>query len=240
MTGSPRPDDAGRGKGAGKTVERVDILTRRQLLQLTGLVAAGYGASLFLRRMVPLGRDVSGNAVAQAVLRDREAPREGPPGADVTLAVFTDYQCPACRKAEPDLRMALREDHGVAVIYKDWPIFGPISRRAARVALAADRQSLYPQVHHALMRERRVLEPDVLRQLVESVGGRWSRIEHDLEAHGGEIDAALARTTREAFALGLAGTPAFVIGSRLIEGALGRGEFLRAFSAARKAAPAGR
>jgi protein-disulfide isomerase len=130
--------------------------------------------------------------------------------------------------------MALQLDPGVTVIYKDWPIFGPISLRAARVALAADRQSIYPQVHRALMRERRMLEPAVLRQAVEGAGGRWGQIEQDLSTHGHAIEAVLARTAREAFALNLAGTPAFLIGPSLINGALDRDEFLQAFKAARK------
>jgi len=209
-------------------------LTRRQLFQLSGAVAAGVGAGFVLRRTAPLGRDVSGNEVAQWLLRGRGAPREGPSDADVTAVVFTDYQCPACRAAEPQMRMALDEDRNVAVVYKDWPIFGPVSQRAARVALAADRQSIYPQVHRALMRERRLFEPPVLRDVIERVGGRWDRIEQDLKDHGREIDAMIAQTTREAFALGIAGTPAFLIGPTLIVGALDRKEFLRAFRAARQ------
>jgi len=217
-------------------VERANPLTRRQLLQLSGVVTIGFGASFILRKTAPLGRDVSGSDVAQSVLREQGAPREGPSNADVTVAVFTDYQCPACRMAEPQLRMAFEEDRNVAVIYKDWPIFGPMSQRAARVALAADRQSIYPQVHHALMSERRVLESAVLREVIERAGGRWDRIEQDLKDHAREIDAMMAQTAREAFALGVAGTPAFLIGPSLIEGALDRQEFLRAFRAARKSA----
>ncbi|WP_257542419.1 DsbA family protein [Sphingobium sp. CFD-1] len=211
-------------------------MTRRELIQLSGVVTLGFGVSFILRKMAPLGRDVSGSDVAQSLLRDQGAPREGPPEADVTVAVFTDYQCPACKMAEPQFRMAFEEDRNVAVIYKDWPIFGPVSQRAARIALAADRQSIYPQVHHALMSERRVLEPAVLREVVERAGGQWDRIEQDLKDHAREIDAMMAQTAKEAFALGIAGTPAFLIGPSLIEGALDRQEFLRAFRAARKSA----
>lgn len=221
------------GRTGGTVAKRMRRLTRREMIQLSAVIAAGYGVSAVLRMTAPLGRDVSENAIARALLHDPDAPREGPPNADVTVVVFTDYQCPACRKAEPELRKGLQEYPGVAVIYKDWPIFGPISQRAARVALAADRQSIYPQVHRALMTERRALEPAVLQQAVEGVGGRWSLIEQDLSTHGQEIDAMLARTTREAFALNLAGTPAFLIGPLLINGALDHKQFLRAFSAAR-------
>ena len=86
------------------------------------------------------------------------------------------------------------------------------------------------------MSERRVLESAVLREVIERAGGRWDRIEQDLKDHAREIDAMMAQTAREAFALGVAGTPAFLIGPSLIEGALDRQEFLRAFRAARKSA----
>ena len=208
--------------------------TRRDVLEFSGVLAAGFGVSLILRKTAPLGVDVSENPIARSLLAASDAPREGPADADVTLALFTDYLCPACRKTEPELRMALQEDRRVAVIYKDWPIFGPVSQHAARVALAADRQSIYPQVHRALMRERRRLQPAVLREIVEEAGGRWDRIEQDLREHAGAIDSVMAQTAKEAFALGLRGTPAFVIGPSLINGALQRKEFLRAFRTARK------
>lgn len=215
-------------------MERRLKLTRRELIQLSGVVAIGFGASVVLRKTAPLGRDVSGSDVAQSLLREHGAPREGPSDADVTLAVFTDYQCPACRMAEPQLRMAFEEDRKVTIIYKDWPIFGAVSQLAARVAIAADRQSIYPQVHHALMSEQRSLEPAVLCEVIERVGGRWGQLENDLKVHAREIDSIMARTARDAFALGIAGTPAFLIGPSLIEGALDREEFLRGFRTARK------
>lgn len=217
-----------------RTVKRANPLNRRQLFQLSAAVAAGLGVGFILRRTAPLGRDVSDNDTARLLLRGQGAPREAPSDADVTVVMFTDYQCPACRKAEPQLRRALEDDRKVALIYKDWPIFGPVSQRAARVALAADRQSIYPEVHRALMDERQRLEPAVLREVIERAGGRWDRIERDLRDHGREIDAAIAQNGREAFMLGVSGTPAFLIGLSLIEGALDRHEFLRAFRAARK------
>lgn len=229
-----RPLIEARTGTAIRTVERANPLTRRQILQLSGVVALGFGVSVILRKTAPLGRDVSGSDVAQSLLREQDAPRDGPPNADVTVAVFTDYQCPACRMAEPQLRMAFEEDRKVAIIYKDWPIFGPVSQRAARVALAANRQSIYAAVHHALMSERRLLEPAVLRDVIERSGGRWDQVERDLKDHAREIDSMMAQTAREAFALGIAGTPAFLIGPSLIEGALDRQEFLRAFRSARK------
>lgn len=211
------------------------VVTRRTLVQVAGAIGAGYGVSVLLRNLVPLGQDVAGNAIAQSVLSDKNAPREGPEDADVIMAVFTDYQCPACKSAAPEMLSAMQEDGKVAVIYKDWPILGPASQQAARYALAAQRQSIYPQVHHALMREPRKLEPDVLRETIASVGGNWDLLLSDLSRFSREIDVMIAQTSREAFGLGINGTPAFLIGSTLVKGALGESEFLRSFRSARKA-----
>ncbi|WP_082718718.1 MULTISPECIES: thioredoxin domain-containing protein [unclassified Sphingobium] len=158
-------------------------LSRRELLQLGGLVAAGYGVSVFLQATAPLGRDMSTNSQAQALLRNPGGPTEGPDDADLRVVIFTDYQCPACRKAAPDLDAAFREDGRVQLAYKDWPIFGALSEQAARVALAAHYQGIYPPIHHALMRERRQLERNVLELVVQQAGGRWDRIERDLNPH---------------------------------------------------------
>lgn len=208
--------------------------TRREWLQLAAVGAAGYGASVLIRANVSVGLDVSTNPTARALLHERTGPSEGPADADLRVVVFTDYQCPACKKAAPELLAAVRRDGAIEVRYKDWPIMGARSQEAARVALAAHRQGLYPQVHHRLMGERRRLERPVLADVVEHAGGRWSRIEQDLEQDGAEIERALRRNHRDAFALGVPGTPAFLVGPLLIRGAVGRSQFTKAFAKARR------
>ncbi|ODU22463.1 MAG: hypothetical protein ABS87_01975 [Sphingomonas sp. SCN 67-18] len=212
------------------------MLKRRELLQLSGLAAAGYGVGMALRMTAPpAGRDLGDDPRARALLRDGSAPAEGPRDADVVLVLFTDYQCPACRKAAPALAAAMREDGGVRVLYRDWPIFGPRSEQAARVALAAGRQGLYAQVHHGLMADRRRLDPPVLRAVAEAAGGDWARLERDMAADRAAVDRAFRKTRDDAYALGIAGTPAYLIGSKLVIGAIGRRQFRRAFADARAA-----
>lgn len=209
-------------------------MSRKHIFQLLALVLLGLGLGQILRQAVPLGRDLSGNATAQAVLVDGNYPTGNVPEPTLTLIVFTDYQCPACRLAEPAMSAALAADGHVRVIYRDWPIFGPFSERAARVAIAADRQGIYPTLHSLLMREARVLDDAVLKELVERSGGRWAGIEYDMNAHGAEIDAKLIATRRAVFSLGIAGTPAYLVGPILVSGARDQGEFRRVFAQARK------
>jgi protein-disulfide isomerase len=208
-------------------------VSRREWLLLGGAVVAGWGASILLRETVPIGRDVSDNPNAREVLAAGGAPGVAPADADLTLLVFTDYQCPICRTSETEMIAAVGADRKVRLAYREWPVFGPVSERAAQVALAAAEQGIYAAVHGLLMAEPRRLGDNVLREAVESAGGDWARLEQDLAANHAAIASDLARNARDAFALGLAGTPGYLIGGLLVEGAQTERGFLRAFGRAR-------
>lgn len=127
---------------------------------------------------------------------------------------------------------AARDAGDVRIVYRDLPVFGPVSERAARVALATASQGLYPQVHDALMRESRPLDPPVLREIVTRLGGDWPRVERD--AAGARVAAQLARNGQDALGLGVTGTPTYLIGPYRIVGALSEREFGKAFEQARQ------
>ena len=209
-------------------------ISRKELFQVGGVVAIGWGAAQFFQRIAPLGRDVSANLTAQKLLLDRGSPRVDVADADLTVVLFTDYQCPACKLAAPEFDAAVRRDGGVRVIYKDWPIFGPVSDHAARVAVASARQGIYPALHMRLMQERRKLDNGVLKANVEVAGGDWAVLLDDIAVHRKAIDQSIARNGAEAFALGLEGTPSYLIGTILVVGGLDEDEFIAAFAQARK------
>ncbi|MBB6227381.1 DsbA family protein [Polymorphobacter multimanifer] len=208
-------------------------VSRRQLLQLGAVVVVGWGAAKVFQRAAPIGRDVGTNLTAQRLLQDRLSPRTEVRGADLTMVVFTDYQCAACKVAAPAMAAAVADDGRVRLIYREWPIFGPRSERAARVALASAAQGVYPQVHRRLMAERRQLDDAVLQAVVEASGGDWARLLADLDRLAQPIDQLIARTSQDAFALSLPGTPAFVIGTILVVGGMDEDGFARAFAEAR-------
>lgn len=216
-------------------MQRSPQLTRRQWLALAGAVAGGVGVSWLLRQGVPIGDDLGQSAAARAVLADDTAPTIGPADADLTMAIFTDYRCGACRASYPALMRAVRSDGRVRLRVLDWPVFGAASQRAARVALAAARQGRYEGVHDRLMTDPRPIDEAMLADVVAQAGGDWSRIERDIANYAGVIDARLARTAQAALALGLPGTPAYLIGRYRVVGALDDAEFHRAFAQARAA-----
>lgn len=210
-----------------------EALRRRDTLALISLLIAGGSATLWLRGRAPLGRDVSRSAAAGEMLRDRSWPMSGAAQADLFVVVFSDYRCPVCRRTEPDLNEAVRADGRVRVIWRDWPVLGAASLDAARVALGAHYQEKYGAVHSALMAEPRTLDASVARAAAGRAGASLAQLDADLLRHADAIDAALARTGRDALALGVPGTPGYLVGGLLVIGGLTKAQFARAFAQAR-------
>jgi protein-disulfide isomerase len=148
---------------------------------------------------------------------DPNAPVRGNPSGDVTLVEFFDYRCPYCRQVEPFLQALIKNDQGLRVVVKELPILGPASVYAARVALAAHKQGKYEQFHDAVMSKRSNSDEATLLKLAEEAGLALDRVKTDMNSP--EVDAEIKRTTEIAKALGLSGTPAFVVGTELIPGA---------------------
>jgi protein-disulfide isomerase len=145
------------------------------------------------------------------ILRDPGTPALGSVKADVTIVEYLDYNCPFCRKLAPDLQTLAAADHGVAVIYKDWPIFGGVSVYAARSALAAQWQGKYLPAHDALISGPRLAQNDQVDAALRRAGIDMARLKLDMTAHRAAIDALLARNDAEAHELKLRGTPGILV-----------------------------
>lgn len=209
------------------------VIARRDLMLLIGMVAGGWTVGKLIAHPPDEARQAGDDPAVRAILDDRAAPSIGPASADLVMQVFTDYRCPACRRADPAMHRAVAADGRVRLVYRDWPIFGDVSRRAARVALASG--SLYPAVHRALMAEPRALTDAVLRDAVTAAGGEWNRLRDDLERQRMAIDARLDTNARAAATLGLEGTPAYLVGPLIVTGAMDADGFARIFDQARSA-----
>src|SRR5579872_7257812 len=88
------------------------------------------------------------------LVEDPNAPVLGNRLGDVTLVEFFDYRCPYCRQVGPFLESLIRNDKGVRIVEKQFPILGPASVYAARVALAANKQGKFQQFHDAMMAKK--------------------------------------------------------------------------------------
>src|SRR3546814_94762 len=142
--------------------------------------------------------DIAASAEAMAaraeIADDPHAPKLAPEGYDVTIISYSDYQCPFCRKIHPALERLAQEDGRVRIVYRDWPIFGPASEEAARMAIASQWQNKHRQFNDALMRTEGKLSSEKIRAAANTAGIDFARLERDMEAREDDIDGVLRRT----------------------------------------------
>ena len=153
----------------------------------------------------------------------------GAADGDVTLTVFTDYACTFCRASVPDIDRLLREDRRLKVVFRELPILSPESEPAARLALAAARRGRYMPMHRALFQAG---TPD-------ADGRRAAAIALDVANDAAVLnDAAISReldgNLTLARELGFDGTPSWVVGDRMLTGAVGYDQLRAAVAAARE------
>jgi protein-disulfide isomerase len=207
--------------------------SRRGTLALLGVGAVTLG----IAPHAALAQGDIDNVLTEAlVLRDPDIPVAGNADGDINIVEYFDYQCPYCRKIEPELRQVVQDDGKVRLVWKDWPILGPISVVASRMALATKYQDKYRQAHEALIGVNSKLTEPRINELLAGAGIDVDRAKRDLETNAKAIDALLARNNDQATAFGFRGTPAFIVGKFRVPGVLTMAEFTQVIADARKAA----
>jgi len=157
-------------------------------------------------------------AELNSILADPGVPTAGSTTPDVTVVEYFDYNCPFCKALAPDFHTLLATDRKIAVIYKEWPIFGGVSVYAAQAALATQYQGKYLQAHQALFSAPRLAQAEQVDDALRRSGVDMTRLKNDLINHGAAIDALLARNQAEARALQLRGTPGILVGRTVASG----------------------
>ena len=151
------------------------------------------------------------------LLYDKTSPVGGNPKGDITIVEFFDYNCGYCKRAAPTLKAVMKQDPNVRVVYKEFAILGPGSITAARAALAAQKQGKYLEFHDGLMTGQ--TDEDSIAALASSLKMDYSKLRKDMGDP--KIQQVLQKNYQLATTLGINGTPAFVIGERLVPGAVG-------------------
>ena len=159
-------------------------------------------------------------------------PVTGNPKGDVTIVEFFDYQCGYCKRAMQTVLEVQKEDPSVRIVWKELPILGPASEFAARAAMAAKRQDKYLDFHVAVMGNRGPLTPDTVFQLAKKAGINVDRLKRDMADPA--IEKYLQDTLQLAQQLGINGTPGFVIGGKLVPGAIEKDQMKELIAEARK------
>ena len=137
----------------------------------------------------------------------------GAADGDVVLVEFFDYACGYCRKSNADIERLLREDPKLKVVWRDWPVLGPDSEAAARASLAAAQAGRFKPFYDGLF--------DAGRPSPETIGRARSAAGFGADLSADVADRELAKNFQLARALEASGTPTFVVGDKVLQGAVG-------------------
>jgi protein-disulfide isomerase len=167
-----------------------------------------------------------------ALVSDPDSPIAGNPSGDVTIVEFSDYQCPYCKRVHSSVQSVLKGDGKVKLVFKDLPILGEPSRIAALAALAARNQGKHLALHDALLEFGGKLDRAKIIEIAGSVGLDVTRLQKDMEDP--KLPQIIERNMALASALGVRGTPAFVVGNQFVPGAVDSETLKRLIAEARK------
>lgn len=153
---------------------------------------------------------------------------EGSATPDVTLVEFYDYACGYCKASLPIIDRLIKEDPKLRVVYREFPILGPESEAAARLSLAASKAGRHKAFHDTLFNAGRPVQA-TLQQAAAAAQVPFA------PPTTPDIDSELRRNFDLAGQLGASGTPLFIVGDRVLNGAVGYDVLKKAIADARKA-----
>ncbi len=173
---------------------------------------------------------------AKSFLKDmnnkKDLPMAGNPKGDVTMIEFFDYNCGYCRKALEEIKIVLKDDKNLKVIFMDMPILGAPSLEAAKWSLAANKQGKYFEYHQAILNHNGQKNEAALIKLAKEVGLDVEKLKKDKD--GEDISKILNDNIEQAQSIGIRGTPGFIIDGQLSPGFVPAGEIKKILIEARK------
>jgi protein-disulfide isomerase len=160
------------------------------------------------------------SASKNLLLNDPDSPVGGNPNGDVTVVEFFDYRCGYCKRVLPVVTKNIEKDKNVRYVFKEYPILGPESVTASKAAIAVSRidADKYQPYHKALMAARGSLTKAKLIKVAADIGIDTAALEKEMGSS--EIDDIIRKNYELAHSLNITGTPAFVIGTELVPGAI--------------------
>lgn len=158
-------------------------------------------------------KDTQKNAAqfADHLFNQKSDPVVGNPNAKKTIVEFFDYQCAHCVTMGPVLDNLVKSNPNIRIVYKEFPIRGPMSEMAAKAALAAHKQGKYNALHQALLTSNQPLSADIIFKLAKSAGVNVEQLKKDMNSS--EISQQIQANIKLGQDLKLLGTPAFFIGN---------------------------
>ncbi len=154
----------------------------------------------------------------------------GNPNGDVTLVEMSDYNCGFCRRSLADVEKLINEDDNIRVIYKETPVLAESSLTAAQWSLAAAKQGKSREFHNALFAVGQTDDASI-NTAAKNAGLNIAEAQQQLQS--GEIEAEIQQNLGIMREIGLSGTPSFIIGDEILEGAVGYDALKEAVARAR-------
>ena len=168
---------------------------------------------------------------ADKLYRDEADYTMGPQNAPITIVEFFDYNCGYCKRSFAPLMEALEENKDVRLVFKEYPILGELSYLASSTALAINDKMKYLTYHSKLMTHSGRVSQAVVEKILGELKLPPQKLQAD--ARSDKYVLQLAETRQLADAIGVNGTPAFVINGQLFPGALNKAELMPAIKFAR-------
>lgn len=152
--------------------------------------------------------------VGDRMFRSEHTYVAGNPDGDITLVEFFDYNCGYCKRSVDNILNFIKSDPNVRVVMREFPILSEGSIIAARAALASRKQDKYWDFHLALMRTGGLQKEEHVMRVAESVGLDIEKLKADMKSPS--VDAAIREGHELAQAVGIQGTPTFVMDDKII------------------------
>jgi protein-disulfide isomerase len=152
-----------------------------------------------------------------ALYQDSTAPVFGNPRGDVSIVEFFDFRCGYCRQVDASVAELIAADPNVRVVMKQFPVLGAESIYGAKAAMAAHRQGKYREFHKALMAAE-TIDAASVRAIAKQLQLDAPRLVSDMEL--ADVTKTIDDNYKLAAELEVNGTPAFVIGNRIVPGAI--------------------
>jgi protein-disulfide isomerase len=143
---------------------------------------------------------------------------EGAANPDVTVVEFFDYACGYCRASLPDLAKLVGSDAKVRIVYRELPILSEESGNAAKVSLLAAERGQYMAYHRALYAAGKVTRDTIVAAAAKA---GITKSEAEAAIASSRYDDEIASNIALAQKLQATGTPTFVIGDQVLNGAVG-------------------
>ena len=154
---------------------------------------------------------------------------EGNENGKIKLVEFFDYNCGYCKGSHREIRNLLEENEDLLVIYKPFPILGPLSMEYAQYGLAASELGKFKEFHHAMFSHKGPIKEKDVDDIIENIGLDLSAVEEMVNKNAYRDN--IKQSIFIAQSLGLRGTPAFILGDEVINQFITKEELEKRFSA---------